>query len=145
MCVRAVICREGGTPSSAAGRRRLPARRPPSPTPRHNGFFLDEKEFCCNKTLSDFASMPTAALPHRRMKASNKKWRSPHLLVNDALMLYESFKGLVELLDSVRLSYLRASASHLLSQRLAHRCICIASSRATVSCPYICAGVCRMF
>ena len=37
MCVRKVICREGGTPSSAAGRRRLPARRPPSPTPRHNG------------------------------------------------------------------------------------------------------------
>ena len=37
MCVREVICREGGTPSSAAGRRRLPARRPPSPTPRHNG------------------------------------------------------------------------------------------------------------
>jgi hypothetical protein len=36
MCVRVVICREGGTPSSAAGRRRLPARRPPSPTPRHN-------------------------------------------------------------------------------------------------------------
>ena len=38
MCVREVICREGGTPSSAAGRRRLPARRPPSQTPRHNGF-----------------------------------------------------------------------------------------------------------
>jgi len=37
--VRAVICREGGTPSSAAGRRRLPARRPPSPTPRHNGIY----------------------------------------------------------------------------------------------------------
>ncbi len=40
----------------------------------------------------------------RRMKASNKKWRSPHLSVNDALMLYELFKGLVELLDSVRLN-----------------------------------------
>ena len=43
MCVRAVICREGGTPSSAAGRRRLPARRPPSPTPRHNGTTLGVK------------------------------------------------------------------------------------------------------
>ena len=31
------ICREGGTPSSAAGRRRVPARRPPRPAPRHNG------------------------------------------------------------------------------------------------------------
>jgi len=62
----------------------------------------------------------------RRMQASNKdcklsqsvacvvlkgKWRSPHHSVNDAWMLYESFKGLVELLDSVMLSYLRASAS----------------------------------
>jgi hypothetical protein len=52
----------------------------------------------------------------RRMQASNKdcklsqsvacvvlkgKWRSPHHSVNDAWMLYESFKGLVELLDSV--------------------------------------------
>jgi hypothetical protein len=75
----------------------------------------------------------------------NGEWRSPHLSVNDAWMLYESFEGLVELLDSVSLSYLCASASHLLSQRLAHRCICIASSRATASCPCICSGVCRMF
>ncbi len=81
----------------------------------------------------------------QRMTASNKDcklsqavacvvlkgtWRSPHLSVNDALMLYDSFKGLVELLDSVRLSYLRASASHLLSRCLAHResrCLCTAA------------------
>ena len=52
MCVRAVICREGGTPSSAAGRRRLPARRPPSPTPRHNGFsFLWKRSLPCRRLL----------------------------------------------------------------------------------------------
>jgi len=37
MCVRGGICREGGTPSSAAGLRRLPAMRPPPPTPGHKG------------------------------------------------------------------------------------------------------------
>jgi hypothetical protein len=64
----------------------------------------------------------------RRMKAANKgctlsqsvaclvlkgEWRSPHLSVNDAHMLYSSFEGLINLLDSVRLSCLQASASHL--------------------------------
>jgi hypothetical protein len=100
-------------------------------------------------------------LPVRRhMTASNKdctltqsvacvvlkgKWRSPHASVNNAHMLCESFEGLVKLLDSVRLSCLRASASHLPSQHLARSCICIAASRATASCPCICACVCRMF
>jgi hypothetical protein len=50
----------------------------------------------------------------KRMKASNKDctlnqavacvvlkdtWRSPHLSLNDALMLQDSFKGFVKLLD----------------------------------------------
>ena len=61
----------------------------------------------------------------RRMKAANVacilsqsvayvvlkgKWRSPHALVNNAHMFYESFEGLVKLLDSVKVSYLCASA-----------------------------------
>jgi hypothetical protein len=34
---RAVCVYEGSAPSSAAGRRRVPSRRPPQTAPRHNG------------------------------------------------------------------------------------------------------------
>ena len=37
MCVSGSICREGGTPSSSAGRCRVPSRRPPPTAPHHNG------------------------------------------------------------------------------------------------------------
>jgi hypothetical protein len=39
MCVRGGICIEGGMPYPAADGRRVPARTPPPPAPRHDGSF----------------------------------------------------------------------------------------------------------
>jgi hypothetical protein len=41
-------------PFSAAGRRRLPARRPSSPTPRHNGFSLSVLLINCSTSLLQY-------------------------------------------------------------------------------------------
>jgi hypothetical protein len=59
MCVCGGICREGGTPSSAAGRRRVPTRRPPPAAPRHDG-----RLFCTSCYRQFVDSEPPNAPPH---------------------------------------------------------------------------------